>query len=244
MNLISIVKGISIKRLMWAGIFVLGIPQSVFAQSVNEPPPEFRIRFRAMGWSETASDLFFIQDREKIAFTATMANPSKWVEYRGPIPLLIYKEGEYLPEPGPDGETIPRPVGTLKFTNSGDWLLMFLETSDPEGRLVYRTFPLADTPDLIEEGFRIINFTDEEIAFQVNESLTRLEPYAVKHISPNAREDFSLSVLIASRREDEWKIRYENLFRDRPGIRTTLFIAKKDENIRIRRFLDRVSSGK
>lgn len=33
------------------------------------------------------------------------------------------------------------------------------------GVLIYRILPLADQPDLIEEGFRIINFTDEEIAF-------------------------------------------------------------------------------
>jgi hypothetical protein len=236
------VHHLSVLRVAFVLIFASAswLPLTQAQTSQGEEPPQFSVSFRTMGWSSAIKELYIMQGETKKPFTATDANPSKRIDYRGPSPLLIYKEGET--ELNQDGVPIPRLVGRFAITNSGDWLLVLEESSDSSGRLMYDVFSVVDAPDEIEAGYRVVNFTGAPLAIRMNDSRSLIEPADFMHLSPNAREDFSLSVLIAAESENGWEVQYENLFRDRPGIRTTLFVFKKQDRIRTRRFLDRATA--
>lgn len=213
--------------------------QAEYDQSEN--PKQVSIRFRAMGWTGTGKDLFYMEDGQKHPFTATSANPSKWLRYRGPTPLYLYKEGETITRN--DGTVLPRPVGSFTPESSGDWLLLLSEGKDNSGRLSYKVFPVNESQSKVEAGLRIVNFTQKEIAIKLNDITKRIKPGADEHMIPTARNDNSLSVMIASNNDGEWKMEYSNLFRSKPELRTTVFISNPDQRIHVRRFVDKATNS-
>lgn len=220
-------------------LFTVHVPQVDAQTNRAGNPTQFSVGFRAMGWSGAAEDLYIMEGQTKKSFIATDANPSMRIDYRGPSPLLIYKEGETVLNA--DGVPIPRPVGRFNITKSGDWLLVLEAAEDASDRLVYEVFPVADDPQAIQAGYRIVNFTGAPLAVKINDAQSVIAAREFVHLQPKAREDFSLSVLLAAESEGEWTVQYENLFRDRPGIRTTLFVSKGNDRIRTRKFLDRAT---
>jgi len=212
------------------------------AQESNRADSEsISLRFRAMGWSGTCRDLYFLQAGKAEEFTATSANPSKWLEYRGPSPLVIYQKGETMPNA--KGEPVPRPVASFAPSASGEYLLLLKEKKNGSGHSDYQIFPLKEGVGKIEPGYRIVNFTDTELAIKINDEQTVIPRGGHRHLKPTARDDNSLSVATASKEADGWKIKYQNLFRKKPGMRTTVFLSQSGERVQVRRFLDRATTG-
>ncbi|PXA03514.1 hypothetical protein DDZ13_11050 [Coraliomargarita sinensis] len=210
------------------------------AQQSSSPDSEqIKVRFRAMGWSGTCKDLFYLQGGKAETFTATSANPSKWLEYRGPTPLILYKKGETTLNA--EGEIVPRPVGSFDPPGPGEYLLLLKEKVNGASTWKYQIFPLAETGGEVEPGYRIVNFTDKELAIKINDEQAIIPRGEFQHLKPTARDDNSLSVATASKEADGWKVKYRNLFREKPGIRTTVFLSESGKRVQVRRFLDRAT---
>lgn len=216
-------------------LLVLSSP-SALAQS-NRAENIFSFRFRAMVWSGIGKDLYYLNGREKVSFTATSSNPSKWLKYRGPAPFYIYKEGEMMLNQL--GESVPRPVARF-FPKNNQAQLFLLHETDSSAGIQYTIFPITDDADNLQEGFRIVNFTKTEMGIAINEEKALLTSGEVKYLSPQTQEDNSLQVTIATKTNEEWKVRYRNLFRAREGICSTLFVTLLNDSVKTRIFFDRV----
>lgn len=207
--------------------------QETLDQSDN--PPILTIGFRVLALEKPITDLMFIQEGEEVQFLASQSIPSRWMEYRGPAPLVFYRQ-----DPGPtDPEThlgAPLPIATFEAKESGDWLFLLSENSEATLPNVLSIQAIPENRNNIMEGIRILNLSSREVALQLNNESIRLSPNSSDHLRAGNRPDSSLVMRVAVREAVDWELLFSTVLEHRENRRLTLLVQESDGEIKLRKF--------
>lgn len=220
--------------LTWLFLTADSIAQAPPHATENENLP--RISFRVMAMRQTVRDLAFIQDGTVESFSASSSRPTPWMTFRGPGPLNFYRTEELNAHVDP--QPFPRPVAHFSPPDSGSWLLLFVKRDDPGPEGEYRVLPIPDQAGTMEEGVRFLNLTGKSLAVAVNKETVRIDPGMQKQINPAPGENDSMSMKIAAKEDDVWKMVSSTVFGYRPGARITYYIFNSGDRIHFKRFAE------
>jgi len=197
----------------------------------------FTIRFRLLSWDQSVSNLFYKQGDEKISVLASRSTPSVWYEYKGPAPLIFWREGKVRKESG-DQSLIQEPAARFVPERSGDWLFLLSELSSADLKTGddFRILAIPDPGDRIFPGVRMINFGPREIAFQINGEIVRIGPGEIGFLQPGPRSDGSITIRVAARDSVSWEPVFSTVFESHPDRRIALFVVEESGRTQFRRF--------
>ncbi len=189
--------------------------------SAQEQQPMVNVRFTALSLDSPISNIKFDSDgTAKSLFTSTVTR-SLEQKYSGP-PQLVF----YIPETGPEGQTIKRPVAVVNLSGfSGKQvLLLFSQHPSEPGR--YTVHALDDsTARTPGNSWRMFNLTPTTVAIKVGEQ----EPVTIKTRSDylfrfNSDAQTSVVIQIAASTEDGWELARRSIWSHNPNLRTLVFL--------------------
>jgi len=207
--------------------------------NVSDNPPIVSIGFRVLASEKPITDLLFYREGERVEFVASHSVPSEWMTYRGPSPLVFYRQ-----DPGPTNPErplgAPQPIATFETSESGDWLFLLSENSENTRPNVLSIRAIPEDRSNIVEGIRILNLSSREIALQINDQSIRLSPESSDHLQPGSRSDSSLAMRVAVREAADWELLFSTVLEDRDNRRLTLLVEESNGEIELRKFSEPV----
>lgn len=199
------------------------------------------IRFRVMAMQQLVEEVAYLQDREKVVFSASRSRPTKWMTYRGIGPLRFYQSADLV-----NLEAMleaPTPVAEFAPGKSGDWLLFFLSAPGAPQGSAYRVVGIPDQPDEVREGVRVYNLTGKPLAVNVNDQTLSLKPGAYDQMNPGPVNGRSMFMKIASQIGGKWELVSSTVYAHRPGARVTFYVLEDGDRFQFKQVTEPVRSA-
>jgi len=152
-------------------------------------------------------------------------------KYSGPNPLIFYQENEAVAR-----FTVPE--------GPREMILLFIEQKNREpGELKFRIFAMeADAVKFPPGSYLLINFTDLDVAAEIDTKLILLKPRDQKLVVLPYDQNTSIAARFAERRDGAWVRSYQLAWYFNPTARNMVFLTRNDDvdrSLRLRTIGDR-----
>jgi len=213
-------------------------PSGSWAQEEGPELPPVRIAFRTLMLQGTLGGphLHLIDGKgnrmEILVFTTNLSH--KTYEYTGPNPLVFYQEQDRVAS-----FTVPQGMSEM--------ILLFIEKKNREpGEPKFRIAGMeADAVNFPLGSYLFINFSDLDVAAQIDKERIRLKPKEQKLVKLSYEENTSIAARFAEFRGGEWVRSYQLAWYFQPTARKMVFLTRDgdvDNSLRVRTITDRYFS--
>lgn len=216
-------------------ILLPGIRLELKAQSEPAEPPPVRIAFRTfmLQGSLSGPPLQLIDGARKQINVRVLNTHLSYAtfNYYGPNPLLFYQEEELVAS-----FTVPEGMREM--------ILFFVERKNrvPGEPKFHITAMEADAVNFPLGSYLFINFSDLDIAAQIDKTRIQLGPQDQKLVTLSHENDTSITARFAERRNGEWVRSYQLAWFFQPNARRMVFLTQDDDvdqSLRLRTVTDR-----
>lgn len=232
-------------------LFILALFTEGYSQNrpsgVSPDEPVYDITFRLLSDRGGIEELYLQPPARPGVEPEYILVPShrftQWKQYTGVLPIPVYKKGEtqILPPEVPGGQEVevPRPVAYLNPPSSGKWLFMLQKSTDNQGRLFFKSYPIRDESTDLTSGYLIINLSEADFAIQMNEELHQVPGGGRKHFLPSPKQNGRVDLRIAENQGGVWKMINSNTIKMPENLLTIMFLTKDARRVWIRRIVDK-----
>ncbi len=208
--------------------FILLFPAWVHSQIQDESPP---VVFRCIEWQRVDSELFYLNDEERMNVRMRPTTRSQDYRYTGQGPLTFFLPG---------GEEPVAVAQTELPSGQGPYLLIFFEEGKSAGGTPkYRILAINDSDSEFPFGqYKIYNMAPYDVAMQLGTTKNRIDSRSIAEIQPDGiRANGMMDVKIAVHQENgNWRFQFVGLWPYHEETRALLFLVpdQKHGNKKIR----------
>jgi hypothetical protein len=227
-------SALSLILLVLTGLAPLGRAQ--------EEPGVINCRFTTISGSRPLEELFYVSGENKVPLRALPLVRSGPYAYRGPQRLLLYREGD----PVPEDALLPPPVAAVDLSGSeSSYLLLLSEGTGSDGRIFAQALP--DTLTEFPAGAcRFVNLTASavNVAAALDDDVFVLKPgqiHTVPGVTSGGQDEVRMR--FAYQGQEGWEPFYTGRWTQRQHLRTLFLILENPRgHFTMRRITDRPSA--
>ena len=220
-------------------IFLFALAAIAPLGRAQQEPAGVNCRLTTISGSRPVEGLFTVSGEDKIPLRALPLVRSGSYAYRGLQRLLLYREGD----PVPEGAVLPPPVAAVELSgNESAYLLLLSEASDGSGRVFAQA--LADNlTDFPAGACRFINLTASavNVAAALDDDVFVLKPgeiHTVPAVTADGQDEVRMRFAYQGR--EGWKPFYTGRWTQRQHLRTLFLILENPRgHFTMRRITDR-----
>ncbi len=227
-------KSTSLNILLIAACLVFTAPQ-VWSRDQDSAESKTELSFRTLLLSGSFGDAHPSIRNADGSFlpvpTSGMSLSRTAIPYQGPNPIVFYLEGQAV-------ASVQIPGGMKEA------ILLFEEVVAPEEKDPrFRVIPIpADAEQFPPGSYLFFNFTDLELAADIDSNPIRLAPGDQKLLVLSHEKNSNIAARFSERRDGEWRRSYQLAWYFKPSSRSMVFLTRDDDvdrSLRLRTVSDR-----